>query len=54
MAKSKLSIPHERKKVQLRAEINQERVRIADSRDRITLKKAELAQIEAQQKATEK
>lgn len=37
-----LSLPHERRKAQLRATVLRERVKIAESRERVTKARAEL------------
>jgi hypothetical protein len=38
-----MSLPHERRKAQLRATVLRERVRVAEARERITKARAELA-----------
>jgi hypothetical protein len=53
MARS-LSLPHERRKAQLKATILRERVRVSESRERITKARAELAAMTPQPKPSQR
>lgn len=52
MARTSLSLPHERRKAQLKAQVLRSRVKIAEERERMTNATTELKAMRAQSKPT--